>query len=127
MMSGFADHGTDVTVFAIKPTFDGWQINGDGDYYDQFLDARRAIVNHCECEGITDYRITLDIQAQMGAMSIVICEHDLRGGWEGRVKAALNFLEQGVPDGDHHKTWIIDQVSPHSDRMPDRISATLKT
>lgn len=30
--------------------------------------------------------------------------------WEKRVNGALDFLESGVPDGDHHKAWIIDQT-----------------
>lgn len=29
---------------------------------------------------------------------------------EDRSKAALAFLQGGVPDGDHHKAWIIDQL-----------------
>lgn len=30
--------------------------------------------------------------------------------WEKRANEALDFLEIGVPDGDHHKAWIIDQT-----------------
>lgn len=30
-------------------------------------------------------------------------------GWR-RIDAALDFLKDGVPDGDHHKAWVIDQI-----------------
>ena len=30
-------------------------------------------------------------------------------GWS-RIDDALTFIQEGVPDGDHHKAWMIDQI-----------------
>jgi hypothetical protein len=29
---------------------------------------------------------------------------------EERIKRALEVVKPGIPDGDHHKMWIIDQI-----------------
>lgn len=46
-----------MTKFKLTEVKGGWQIDGDGDIYEKDSDARIAIVNHCEAEGITDYVI----------------------------------------------------------------------
>ena len=29
---------------------------------------------------------------------------------DDRIARALSYAEDGLPDGDHHKTWVIDQI-----------------
>lgn len=30
--------------------------------------------------------------------------------YKERSERALEFINEGIPDGDHHKAWIIDQI-----------------